>query len=543
MQRWLKRAAGGVLAALLLLLLLAAPHAHLHAPAPTPLLSDTNGTHLAQLGTAQDAPLGYWPVEGELPWRVTAAILAIEDRRFSDHPGVDPFAVARALRDNLRYGRRISGASTIAMQVARMQRPGARTWRRKVQEATTALLLTARYGRDEILRHYLRIVPYGNRVRGIRYAARRYLDKPVADLSWAEIAFLAAIPQSPSHTNPTTAAGAARAKVRAGRILDQLYADGLLSTVEHAWAHEELARIPPPPAAQRPEAAMHAILRLEPRAEALPVLARATLDLDLQRRVQDHLRAGLRHWRSRGAGNGAVMVVSIPDFSVRAAVGSADWSDDAWAGAIDYTDTPRYPGSTIKPFLYALALDRGDITPATVLEDLQRGPEGLDNADHRYLGPLLPRLADRLPVATGQEPVADYLARVEDAFPAMRWANDSLPQDAQVALLYTWTGYLLQRDYVLGSVEDHIPVRHWLLTHGEDSLTELQALGVTHLIVGRIGFLHKTYSFLSKEAFEEAFLDPLELLEERLLVDAVLIYEARGVRVYRLPERKNTSRP
>ncbi|MDG1479388.1 MAG: transglycosylase domain-containing protein [Myxococcota bacterium] len=398
MRRWTKRLALALLCVLLLPVLIALPRSDLQAPPSTPLLADTHGRHLAQLGTAQDAPLGYWPIEGETPWRIAAAVLAIEDRRFSSHPGVDPLAIARALRDNLRSGRRISGASTVAMQVARMQSPGDRTWSRKLIEATTALLLTARHGRQAVLRHYLRIVPYGNRIRGIQYAARRYLDKPIADLSWAEIAFLAAIPQSPSHTSPYTASGAARAKTRARRILDQLRDDGLLSRTEHDQACSDLANIPAPRPAARPAAAMHTILRIEASADTLPTMARATLDLDLQREVQESLRAGLLEWRKKGAGNGAVMVVSVPQepgegFAVRAAVGSADWHDDAWAGAIDYTTTPRYPGSTIKPFLYALALDRGDITPATVLEDLQRGPEGLDNADHRYLGPLLPRQA------------------------------------------------------------------------------------------------------------------------------------------------------
>jgi hypothetical protein len=159
------------------------------------------------------------------------------------------------------------------------------------------------------------------------------------------------------------------------------------------------------------------------------------------------------------------------------------------------------------------------------------------------LGPLLPRLADRLPAATGRETTAAYYDRVEDTWPAMSWASENLPEDARVALLYTWTGYLLRRDYVLGSVEDHIPVRHWLLTHGHDSLAALRQEGVTHLIVGRIGFLHKTYSFMPKPAFQEAFLEPLAMLEALLLEEAVLIHEARRVRIYRLPERKNTPAP
>lgn len=384
------------LLALALLVGPALPHAHLTDPAPTTLLRDRHGRFLGQVGSDGEDPLGYWPVAGSPPARVAAAVIAIEDRRFWSHPGVDPLAVARALRQNLRAGRRISGASTLAMQVARMQRPGARTWARKVTEAVTAVLLTARYSRREILRQYLRLVPYGNRARGIAYAARRYLDKPVADLSWAEIAFLSAIPQAPSHANPFTSAGRARARARGARILDLLAEDGLLSPAELDQALRELEGIEAPRSDVRPAAALHATLDLASRLEgdpAAPAVARSTLDLALQETVAEQLRQGLAVWRQKGAGNGAVLVVELPSLAVRAAVGSADFFDPAWAGSIDYTSTPRYPGSTLKPLLYARALDVGVITPATVLDDVRRGPSGVSNADERFLGPLLPRRA------------------------------------------------------------------------------------------------------------------------------------------------------
>lgn len=401
-----------LLAPPLLLLLAALPHAHLTDPAPTSLLRDRRGVYLGQVGSDGDAPLGYWPVAGVAPPRVAAAVIAIEDRRFWSHPGVDPVAVARAVWQNVRSGQRVSGASTLAMQVARMQRPGARTWARKLVEATTAVLLTARYGRAQILRQYLRLVPYGNRARGIGYAARRYLDKPVEDLSWAEIAFLSAIPQAPSHANPMTAAGRARARARAARILALLRDEGLLTAAEHDQALRELVGIGAPPSDTRPAEALHATLDLAARLSAdpsAPVIATATLDLALQEQVTARLREGLEAWRPQGAGNGAVLVVSLPSREVHAAVGSADFFDDRWSGAIDYTATPRYPGSTLKPFLYARALDLGVITPATVLDDAQRGPSGVRNADQRYLGPLLPR---RALAGSRNVPAVNLLARV-----------------------------------------------------------------------------------------------------------------------------------
>jgi len=188
----------------------------LRGPPPSYLLLDRHGQFIAEL-TGEGEDYGYWPV-AELPPRVVAAALALEDKRFDSHPGVDPLAVARALYQNITHRKRVSGASTIAMQVSRLLDPGDRSYWHKLREATRALVLTARYGRKEILTAYLRLVPYANRAHGIAYAARRYLDKPVADLSWAEIAFLSAIPQAPSHMNPFHEDGRLRAIARGGAV-------------------------------------------------------------------------------------------------------------------------------------------------------------------------------------------------------------------------------------------------------------------------------------------------------------------------------------
>ena len=168
-------------------------------PEATVQLRDRHGEFLGEVG-ADDERLGFWAGRTP-PERVVAATLALEDRRFAEHPGVDPVAIARAVRQNREAGERVSGASTVAMQVARMQDPGPRTVPRKLTEALTALLLVDRYGRDAVLRQYLTLAPYGNNVYGIGYAARRYFDKPVDDLSWAETALLAAVPQAPGARN------------------------------------------------------------------------------------------------------------------------------------------------------------------------------------------------------------------------------------------------------------------------------------------------------------------------------------------------------
>jgi penicillin-binding protein 1C len=402
---------------LLSVLLPALWRAHLQAPPATFLLLDREGRFLGEVGAPPDGELGYWPVGDELPPRVVAATLALEDRRFWSHPGVDPKAVARAVSQNFRSGRRISGASTLAMQVARMQTPGARGYRRKAVEALTAVLLTARYGREDVLRHYLRIVPYGNRIHGISYAARRYFDKPVEDLSWAEIAFLSALPQAPGTMNPFLPEGRHRAAERGKRVLDWLAERGVLTPAEHELARRQIAELHLPDKGRRPEQALHAVLRLESllagadreEREKLPLLVHTTLDLGLQEEASWLTTTSLRAWESRGAGNAAMIVLDLKSREVRAWVGSGDYFANHQAGAIDYTRVRRSAGSALKPFLWAQALERGVISPATVLDDLQRGPGGVTNADDVFLGPLLPRVA----LANSRNvPAVDLLGRV-----------------------------------------------------------------------------------------------------------------------------------
>jgi len=458
-------AAAGIACPLLALSIvcLAATRAHFSAPAPSLLLLDRQGRFLGELpgepaargpaapvtpvtqtapeivgaahrglpiGAARSAAarsaaarpiagvagvdeegLGYWPVPTPPP-RVVAATLALEDRRFGSHPGVDPLAVARAVLQNLRTRGRVSGASTLAMQVARMQRPGARGYLRKVIEAVTAVFLTERYGSREVLRHYLRIVPYGNRIHGIAYAARSYFDKPVEDLSWAEIAFLSALPQAPARMNPFSPAGRDRAVRRGERVLAELAGRRVLTPAEYALARGQLAALRIPYRERRPPEALHALLHLRtllaedgsrntaktgaasaiaPTAGVL--ILRTTLDLDLQRDASAMTWRALREWRGRGAGNASLIVLDLGRHEVLAWVGSAAYFDAEDHGAIDYARVRRSAGSTLKPFLYGLALERGVIGAATLMDDLERGPGGVANADDAYMGPLLPRVA------------------------------------------------------------------------------------------------------------------------------------------------------
>jgi len=382
-----------------------AQRAHLEAPAPTPILYDRQGRFVAQIGHEERTEdgrrfvdYGYWTVD-PLPDRVVRATLALEDRRFWDHPGVDPRAVARALWQNVEGGRVRSGASTIAMQIARMQEPRSRTLWAKAVEAGTALVLTQRYDRRTLLAHYLRLVPYGNGSHGIAHAARWYFDKPVADLSWAEIALLSAIPQAPGTMNPRRPLGLAKAKQRGQRALDELAQQGVIGPEELTLATAQLADLRLPPTSRRPDA-VPAILRLRQMiardgAEALdptdPRL-RTTLDLGIQETVTAAARRQLRALSPMGAQQVAVIVARRDTREVLADVGSARYGG-ANGGSIDFSRTIRSPGSTLKPFVYALAMQRALLAPTDVMADMPEGASGISNADRSFLGPVLPRQA------------------------------------------------------------------------------------------------------------------------------------------------------
>ena len=371
-------------------------YAHLEAPRGSVWLDDRNGRFIGQLPSADTGDtFGYWPLS-QLPRRVEASVLALEDRRFGWHPGVDPVAVLRAAVQNVRSGRRVSGASTVAMQIARMQFDRRlderyRSWWRKGVETVTAIALTLKFDSDDLLKHYLRITPFGNRSHGLLHAAEFYFGKRLTDLSWAEIAFLAAIPNAPTLNNPFRVRGRERLRGRAMRNLRWLRQQGVLDEPTHAQALQQLVSLKVVPRRVRAPATLHILEHFGMESVGLG-RQQLTVDLSLQARAHEHLNQHLDTWRQKGATNAAAMVVDLRQCVVRVKLGSADYFDADNAGAIDHTAISRSPGSTLKPFIYALGFEREAIAPDTVMDDLPVAA-GVANADRRYLGPVLPRQA------------------------------------------------------------------------------------------------------------------------------------------------------
>jgi penicillin-binding protein 1C len=191
------------------------------------VLLDRRGRFLGEVFGAKES-YGFWPLPPSLPTKVVVTTLETEDRFFYEHDGVAWRSVLRAAWQNVSNRRVISGASTIAMQVARIQHPRSRTLFAKLHEGAEGLLLVRKHGHDAVLRQYLTIAPYGNRTHGIVRAANLYFDKPIDDLSWLQAAYLAALPQQPSRMSPWKKDGHARAMARALRILTQLHQRGVI---------------------------------------------------------------------------------------------------------------------------------------------------------------------------------------------------------------------------------------------------------------------------------------------------------------------------
>jgi penicillin-binding protein 1C len=388
--------------------------AELISPRPTEIVYDREGVFLTQIAHGESAGYGYWPLE-KMPERFAAATLALEDRRFYSHGGVDLLAIARAAWNNIaRRGRR-EGASTIAMQVARMQNPGPRGLKRKIIEAATAVTLIARHGHEAVLAQYLRLAPYGAESHGVAHAARYYFDKPVEDLSWAETALLAAVPQAPGRMNLARESGLSRASARAARVLDELTRMGALDPAQAALAKAQLAAMKPIAPPRRPET-LHLALRYERLARegrieaASPYDPRihASVDVGVEEEVARLARRYLNGFRGAGARQVAVMVAERPSNAIVAEVGSARFGG-AGAGAFDFTRVTRSPGSTLKPFVYAMAFERGALSATDILADVPEGASGVNNADGAFLGPMSPRQA----LANSRNvPAANLLRRV-----------------------------------------------------------------------------------------------------------------------------------
>lgn len=327
---------------------------------------------------------GYWrlPIEIKtLDPKFIPALLAYEDKRFFQHPGVDPLALLRALGQAVSHGRVVSGASTLTMQTVRLLDPRPRTWSNKLLEMVRALQLERRLTKQQILSLYLNLAPYGGNIQGLRAASLLWFGKEPSFLTTDEIALLVALPQSPESRRPDRHPKNARNARR--QVLDRFMEEDLFTTADLNRANS--ATIP----------GRHHFTRLAPhladrilRGRTSEISVTTTLDATLQSALEGLLT---RHQNRLGPGiTLAALVVSNSDNSIQAYAGSGDYLATDFPGQIDMIQAIRSPGSALKPFLYGLAFDSGWLHPQTLILDrpMPQANYAPDNFDRRFRGEI-----------------------------------------------------------------------------------------------------------------------------------------------------------
>ena len=402
------------------------PEGLFHPPAAGWELLDRHGHSLREV-RADGQPFTQRVAFAEIPHPLVQATLAAEDARFWRHPGVDWRATLRAAWSLVRHQRVVSGGSTITQQLIKLAQPRPRTLRTKCLEAVQALRLEQVWDKPHILSEYLNRIDYGNLNSGCAAAAEFYFGKPLRDLSVAECALLAGLPQAPTRLNPHRHFD--RDHRRQQWILGRMLAVGFLTADEFARATQEPLRLAKPrrvfqaphfvdlvlqgqaPASAPAWAAGQAgaagrrpppPLRAGEKVPAAPDFSpgrtlQTTLDLELNHFTEQTLGRHLARLRAQRVSNGAVVILENRTGNVLALVGSENYFAPA-AGQVNGAWAPRSAGSTFKPFTYLLALERG-ATPATVVADVPTDfstPTGLfspANYNHHCYGPLRYRLA------------------------------------------------------------------------------------------------------------------------------------------------------
>ncbi|WP_422396334.1 peptidoglycan glycosyltransferase PbpC [Pseudomonas tolaasii] len=291
------------------------------------------------------------------------ALLTYEDRWFYQHPGVNPLALVRATWQNLTGARVVSGGSTLSMQVARLLDPHSRTFHGKLRQLWRTAQLEWHLSKEEILNLYLNRAPFGGTLQGVAAASWAYLGKSPAQLTHAEAALLAVLPQAPSRLRPDR--HPQRAQEARDKVLHRLAEFQVWPQSAVDEALEEPLLLAP-----RLEPSLAPLLARRLNRPDSPPLIRTTLDATLQRRLEDLLLG----WRARlpEHTSAAILVVEEESMAVRAYLGSVDINDAKRFGHVDMISALRSPGSTLKPFLYGMALDDGLIHSESLLQDVPR---------------------------------------------------------------------------------------------------------------------------------------------------------------------------
>ena len=328
------------------------------------VITDAEGELLG----AQIAADAQWRFPGAevVPAKFEKALLHFEDRHFYHHPGFNPIAMGKAMLENIKAGKVVRGGSTISMQVVRLSRQGqARTYAEKLLELLLVLKLELYYSKEDILKLYATHAPFGGNTVGLQAACWRYYKRPMAELSWAEAATLAVLPNAPALIFPGKNQQILLKK--RNRLLNILLKEGVLETTTYQLALEEPLPGSPYPF---PTTARHLLLRAQKDGHRGKMI-NTTLNKDLQEQIAEMVAQ--HHYRLSGnqVHNAAVLILETESGHVRAYIGNTGASNDQEHGyEVDVVTAPRSTGSVLKPFLYAASLNEGSLLPHSLLPDV-----------------------------------------------------------------------------------------------------------------------------------------------------------------------------
>jgi penicillin-binding protein 1C len=369
--------------------------------APKPILSegisfsqryeDRQG-QLLRLTLSQDQTYRIQTPLDQLSPILIEATLLHEDRYFKQHPGANPIALGKALLNEITGGQRRFGASTLSMQLARMRfHLNTRSWTGKLLQIVRALQIERHYNKNEILEAYLNLVPYGGNVEGAGAASLIYYGKKPADLTLAEALTLAVIPQSPSRRTPRPAAlSSNRHLLEARSALFQKWIEQHPSDSEKEATLDMALQIQTPK--NLPFLAPHFVEQLMAAAPSPGAVStvKTTLDLPMQQLLERQTGQFITQRKNLGVQNASALLVDTETMEVLASMGSADYRSAAIDGQVNGITMRRSPGSTLKPLVYALALDEGLIQPHSLLKDTPASFSGYnpENFDRDFAGPI-----------------------------------------------------------------------------------------------------------------------------------------------------------
>jgi penicillin-binding protein 1C len=322
-------------------------------------------------------------LDGVVPEKLLTAVMFYEDKYFYRHPGFNPLSLLRASAQNLFTFSRISGASTITMQVARIAVPKERTPVHKILEIMQSIVLEIRYSKPEIIKLYLDHAPYGGNIIGYQTASWKYFGKTAQDLTWAEASLLAILPNSPGLIYPGADSGTLKQK-----------RDNLLMGIKNAGIidNETLSLATKEPIPQGtlsfPITAPHLTGYIREMLGTSPHIVQSTVNAGLQKKVESLVRSHTEFLQNTGIDNLAVLIAETESGKVRVYLGSQNFYDTERQGQVDGIRAYRSTGSLLKPFLFALAMDEGLILPETMNKDIptQYGAFAPQNADYSFRG-------------------------------------------------------------------------------------------------------------------------------------------------------------